>query len=122
MEIPAGAVRPLPPSPQEGDQFRPFDTHEGVPMDGPPIAPPVSSLNDESGGFQADQQGTPPPGQSSLAAATPPASPGLPPASGPARNRNPLTDLIDSEEQFVGLMGAIIRVGFISTTHVASNC
>jgi hypothetical protein len=111
-ESPAGVVRSLPslPSIPQGtaDGFRPFDAHEG----GPPMLPPISSFNDESGGLHAGQQRTPPPGLSSLAAATPPQSPGFPPNSGAGKNRNPLTDLIDSEEQFVALMSAIIRVRF----------
>lgn len=79
-------------------------------MDGPPMLPPISSFNDESAAPSADQLATPPPVPSSFAAATPPQSPGLNATSGPGKNRNPLTDLIDSEEQFVALMSAIIRV------------
>jgi len=112
MESP-GAVRPLPPNPPNGqgeEQFRAFDTHEGGGIDGPPMLPPITSFNDESAGLPADHHGSPRPGPSSFAAATPPQSPGFPATSGGGKNRNPLTDLIDSEEQFVALMSAIIRV------------
>jgi hypothetical protein len=115
-ESPARAARTLPSLPSHpqsaGDGFTPVDSNEGGRIDGPPILPPISSFNGESVGLQVDQQGTPPSGPSSLAAATPPQSPGFPPTSGGGKNRNPLTDLIDSEEQFVALMSAIIRVRF----------
>jgi len=115
-ESPAGAARSLPTLPfhpqDAGDGFRPLDNHESGRMDGPPMLPPISTFNGESVGLQVDQQRTPPSGPSSLAAATPPQSPGFPSTSGGGKNRNPLTDLIDSEEQFVALMSAIIRVGF----------
>ena len=118
MESPAGAVRPLPPNPPPGgDQYRSFE--DAGQLDGPPMLPPISAFNDDSGLPANLQRGTPPPGPSSFAAATPPQSPGLNPASGQGKNRNPLTDLIDSEEQFVALMSAIIRVSNKGVTHVA---
>src|SRR4051812_17718697 len=97
MESPAGAVRPLPPNPPGGNgQYRGFDPSENGRIDGPPMLPPIGVFHEDSGLSADHQRSTPPSGPSSLAAATPPQSPGLNPSSGPAKNRNPLTDLIDS--------------------------
>jgi hypothetical protein len=99
---PSGQVRPLPQMPgQPSNEFEPPHIH----LDAPPILPPIGSFNDEPIAPQADD---PPPSGSVNAVATPPQSPGFQQAGG--KNRNPLIDLIDSEEQFVALMSAIIRV------------
>jgi hypothetical protein len=109
----SGAVRPLPPNPPDlGHDYQ-------ANPDGPPLLPPILSVNDDSigpagaasGGFG---EGTPLQGPSTSFGATPPQSPGFPAKKS---NRNPLTDLIDSEEQFVALMGAIIRVSFCAPSH-----
>jgi hypothetical protein len=99
---PSGQVRPLPQMPgQPSNDFELPHTH----LDVPPMLPPIASFTDEPIAPQADD--APLPGPSNVAA-TPPQSPGFPSTGG--KNRNPLIDLIDSEEQFVALMSAIIRV------------
>ncbi|KAG8782987.1 hypothetical protein FRC15_005959 [Serendipita sp. 397] len=101
---PSGVVRPLPPSPPQGDDAEHLNLNETT-FDGPPRLPPMDSFHDQSHGPQSN--GTPPlPGPSSRPA-SPPQSPAI--HGGNSRPRNPLTDLIDSEEQFVSLMSAIIR-------------
>ncbi|KAG8811887.1 hypothetical protein FRC19_003512 [Serendipita sp. 401] len=101
---PSGVVRPLPPSPPQGDDAEHLNLNETT-FDGPPRLPPMDSFHDQSHGPQSN--GTPPlPGPSSRPA-SPPQSPAI--QGGNSRPRNPLTDLIDSEEQFVSLMSAIIR-------------
>ncbi|KAG8758627.1 hypothetical protein FRC14_007755 [Serendipita sp. 396] len=116
---PSGVVRPLPPSPPQGDDAEHLNLNETT-FDGPPRLPPMDSFHDQSHGPQSN--GTPPlPGPSSRPA-SPPQSPAI--QGGNSRPRNPLTDLIDSEEQFVSLMSAIIRVrpffhlSNITVTHV----
>ena len=102
-DSPSGLVRPLPPNPPGGDDFGGPNGADRQ-FDGPPMLPPVGSFHDGGLTPQTTRSGP------SSRAATPPQSPGLPNSGG--KPRNPLTDLIDSEEQFVALMSAIIRVGF----------
>lgn len=84
------------------------------------MLPPIESFNDQPFASQegSDLQG--PLLDPSSSVTSPPPSPGFSPAGGPKSKRaNPLTDLIDSEEQFVALMGAIIRVRSIVVAHSA---
>lgn len=109
---PAPAIRPLPPNPPPiSDNYE--SSHSGT--FGPPVLPPINSFNDSSFALQNDGDGPP---QSPLldtpnhahTFVSPPNSPGFPQKDKGKKPTNPLTDLIDSEEQFVALMSAIIRV------------
>ncbi|KAG8825963.1 hypothetical protein FRC17_008443 [Serendipita sp. 399] len=101
---PSGVVRPLPPSPPQADDGDRLNMND-VALEGPGRLPPVGSLHDLS--LASHPSDTPPQQGPPSRSATPPHSPAI--QGGNGRPRNPLTDLIDSEEQFVALMSAIIR-------------
>ena len=134
---PAVAVRPLPPSPHDALPPPPLSENYDSPShsqagssrpsfsDDPPRLPPIAVWDAPPPRDGNDVLGTPAESfHSSLASS--PISPSLPTdGQTRAKKSNPLQDLLDSEERYVQLISAIIRVctidPYLITAHYYSS-